>query len=62
MFALAAERQDLLHEIFRARGGLENFTDAFLCRWNFLDVLLEAGVIRKAPENLAATFDASFIK
>jgi NitT/TauT family transport system substrate-binding protein len=25
-------------------------------------ILLEAGVIRKAPENLAATFDASFIK
>ena len=25
-------------------------------------ILLEAGVIRKAPENLAATFDASYIK
>ena len=25
-------------------------------------ILLEAGVIRKAPENLAATFDASFIR
>ena len=25
-------------------------------------ILLEAGVIRKAPENLASTFDASFIK
>jgi len=25
-------------------------------------ILLEAGIIRKAPENLAATFDASFIK
>jgi NitT/TauT family transport system substrate-binding protein len=25
-------------------------------------ILLEAGVIRKAPENLAVTFDASFIK
>ena len=25
-------------------------------------ILLEAGVIRKAPEDLTATFDASFIK
>ena len=25
-------------------------------------ILLEAGVIRKAPDNLAATFDASYIK
>ena len=25
-------------------------------------ILLESGVIRKAPENLAVTFDASFIK
>jgi len=25
-------------------------------------ILLEAGVIRKAPENLAVTFDASYIK
>ena len=25
-------------------------------------ILLEAGVIRKAPEDLSATFDASFIK
>lgn len=25
-------------------------------------ILLEAGIIRKAPEDLAVTFDASFIK
>jgi NitT/TauT family transport system substrate-binding protein len=25
-------------------------------------ILLEAGVIRKAPEDFAATFDASFVK